>query len=270
MLNLPHYRALLGGAFTPASLFTAGEQGVWYDPSDLTTMFQDAAGTTPVSAVNDPVGKILDKSGNGNHATQSTTTSRPLLKQDANGRFYLSFDGVDDYLDFTALAISNQTICFGFAPTSSITAATSTQTITANKTGDGSFILLGSATGTITNERVSWLRSLTGGYINGGGETSEDFSATPYTMMFTFDTTPSTSYSRNGVTKTLTATSGAFGNGAFTATTYPTNYARLAATAGLTAYFAGSMYGFVIRGAASSRSQILALEAYMNGKTGAY
>jgi hypothetical protein len=41
--------------------------GAWYDPSDLTTLFQDSAGTTPVTAVEQPVGKILDKSGGGNH-----------------------------------------------------------------------------------------------------------------------------------------------------------------------------------------------------------
>ena len=65
--------------FSPASLFAAGEQGVWYDPSDLTTLFQDSAGTTPVTAVEQPVGKMLDKSGRGNHATQTTSTKRPVL-----------------------------------------------------------------------------------------------------------------------------------------------------------------------------------------------
>jgi len=49
-------------SFSPASLFSAGEQGAWYDPSDFTTMFQDSAGTTPVTAVEQPVGLTLDKS----------------------------------------------------------------------------------------------------------------------------------------------------------------------------------------------------------------
>lgn len=48
--------------FTPAQLFASGEQGAWYDPSDLTTLFQDSAGTTPVTAVEQPVGLMLDKS----------------------------------------------------------------------------------------------------------------------------------------------------------------------------------------------------------------
>ena len=51
-----------GGGFSPLSLFASGEQGAWYDPSDLSTMFQDAEGTTPVTAVGQPVGLILDKS----------------------------------------------------------------------------------------------------------------------------------------------------------------------------------------------------------------
>jgi hypothetical protein len=61
-------------------------------------MFQDSAGTTPVTAVGQPVGRILDKSGNNNHATQATTASRPVLQQDGDGKYYLGFDGVDDLL----------------------------------------------------------------------------------------------------------------------------------------------------------------------------
>ena len=44
-------------------MFASGEQGFAYDIDDLTTMFQDAAGTVPVTAVGQPVGLILDKSG---------------------------------------------------------------------------------------------------------------------------------------------------------------------------------------------------------------
>ena len=87
-----------GGGWSPLSLFASGEQGVWYDPSDFSTMFQDSAGTTPVTAVGQPVGKILDKSGRGNHASQSTAAARPVLQQDGGGKYYLAFDGVDDKL----------------------------------------------------------------------------------------------------------------------------------------------------------------------------
>lgn len=85
-------------SWTPAALFANGEAGAWYDPSDLSTLFQDSAGTTPVTATGQPVGRMLDKSGNGYHVTQSTTTKRPVLRQDAGGLHYLDFDGVDDLL----------------------------------------------------------------------------------------------------------------------------------------------------------------------------
>jgi len=70
--------------FNPRSLFASGEQGIWLDPSDFSTMYQDSAGTTPVTAVGQPVGKILDKSGRGNHATQSTSASRPTVEARVN------------------------------------------------------------------------------------------------------------------------------------------------------------------------------------------
>ena len=44
------------------SLFANGEQGFAYDPNDLSTMFQDAAGIVPVTGVGQPVGLVLDKS----------------------------------------------------------------------------------------------------------------------------------------------------------------------------------------------------------------
>jgi len=47
--------------FTPLSLFSNGEQGAWYDPRPQ-YLYQDAAGTTPVTADGDPVGLMLDKS----------------------------------------------------------------------------------------------------------------------------------------------------------------------------------------------------------------
>lgn len=48
-------------AYSPRVLFTQGQQGAWYDPSDLRTLFQDAAGTIPVTGTGQPVGLMLDK-----------------------------------------------------------------------------------------------------------------------------------------------------------------------------------------------------------------
>lgn len=84
--------------WTPLDLFKGDKQGVWYDPSDLSTLFQDAAGTVPVTANGDPVGKMLDKSGNGNHAVQTLSAARPVYRTDGV-LHWLNFDGVDDYLE---------------------------------------------------------------------------------------------------------------------------------------------------------------------------
>lgn len=77
----------------------------WYDPSDLSTMFQDAAGTVPVSANNNPVRRINDKSGNGNHMTCASDAARPLYRTDGT-HSWLEFDGTDDYLS-AAFAIDS-------------------------------------------------------------------------------------------------------------------------------------------------------------------
>jgi hypothetical protein len=49
------------GGFSPLMLFALSEPGVWYDPSDLTTMFTDTAGTTPAT-IGSAVALLLDKS----------------------------------------------------------------------------------------------------------------------------------------------------------------------------------------------------------------
>jgi hypothetical protein len=50
----------------------------------MSTLFQDSAGTTPVTAVEQPVGRMLDKSGRGNHASQAAAASRPVLSARVN------------------------------------------------------------------------------------------------------------------------------------------------------------------------------------------
>ena len=65
-------------------MFASGEQGAWYDPNNLSTLFQDSAFTVPVTAVEQPVGGVLDLSGRGNHASMATTTKRSIYSQRVN------------------------------------------------------------------------------------------------------------------------------------------------------------------------------------------
>lgn len=67
---------------------------LWLDGYETSTLFQDSAGTTAVTTVGDPVGRIEDLSGNGNHATQSDNDKR--LEYGGSGD--LIHDGVADFL----------------------------------------------------------------------------------------------------------------------------------------------------------------------------
>ena len=92
----------------PSQLFLTGEQGVWYDPSDLSTLFKDAKGTQPVTTDGDPVGLMLDKSRglqlgaelvvNGSFTSNVdnwTNTSGTTLSWE-NGKARLDFTNVGD------------------------------------------------------------------------------------------------------------------------------------------------------------------------------
>lgn len=91
-------RAAAGGAFTPASL---PNLLLWYDFSDLATLFTDTGGTTPVTADGDLIALVNDKSGNGHHLSQGTSGNRPAYDL-TSGVHSAQFDGVNDYLSRSA------------------------------------------------------------------------------------------------------------------------------------------------------------------------
>ena len=92
---------LFSGGFSPASLFAGGIAGAWYGPSDLSTLFQDSAGTTPVTTAGQPVGLMLDKSGRANHATQAIAAARPIYQTSPDR---ITVNKVDDRLSVTVPA----------------------------------------------------------------------------------------------------------------------------------------------------------------------
>lgn len=94
------------GSLHPSQVFLGGVKGAWYDPSDFSTLFQDATGLIPVTATGQSVGKMLDKSGNGNH--QISALNLPKIQQDTFGNYYIESDGTNDIMatvgnvDFTS------------------------------------------------------------------------------------------------------------------------------------------------------------------------
>jgi len=89
---------LFYSGLSPDDLFTGNETGVFYDVSYLSTLFQDSAGTTPVTTAGQPVGLMLDNSGNNNHAAQATAAARPTYQ---TGPARAALDKVDDRLSIT-------------------------------------------------------------------------------------------------------------------------------------------------------------------------
>lgn len=77
--------------FSPSNLFSGGEAGAWYDNQDLSTLFSNAARTTPAVVDGEVLGQT-DKSGNGNHRTGSAGTG-PILRQRSDGVYYLDYAG---------------------------------------------------------------------------------------------------------------------------------------------------------------------------------
>ena len=80
----------------PTELFSTGAQGAFYLP-EPENLYQDAAMTVPVTANGDPVGAMMDLSGNGNSAIQTVSASRPTYQTDGI-LHWLEFNGVNSFL----------------------------------------------------------------------------------------------------------------------------------------------------------------------------
>lgn len=243
-------------------MFNSGEKGVWYDPSDFTTMFQDAAGTIPVTAVGQPVGKINDKSGNGFHATQSTSTSRPILGL-ANGKYYLTFDGVDDWLSTPSInftATDKMTVVAGVRKLSNAATGMLLELSATLNGNNGSFFL--DAPDSVSQKYGFASKGTALGFAP---TTSEAFGA-PHTAVLTGlgSISGDSSVLRVNAAQVAKATTdlgaGNYGN-------YPLYIGR---RGGTTLPFNGWLYGLIVRGAQSTDQQIVTAETFMNQKTGAY
>jgi len=244
----------------PRSLFAAGEQGAWYDPSDFSTLYQDSAGTTPVTAVGQPVGKILDKSGRGNHASQTTAASRPTLQQDSNGLYYLSFDGTDDSMVTPSINFTGtdkMTVWAGVRKLSDAAIGILAELSTNSDSTNGTFTLAASVGGnnyyTQSRGTVRSGQNATG-YVapNSAVLVAEAKISTDTLRLHVNNAAPLSSATDQGT--------GNYGN-------YPLYIGR---RGGVAYPFNGRIYQLIVRGAASNAGQIAAGEAYVNSKTRAY
>lgn len=382
-----------------AAMFGSGEQGSWYDPSDLSTLFQDAAGTTPVTGVGQPVGLMLDKSkggpgkelvtngtfatnvtgwsladatasitwvnggfanvkmlantgsgafqdvtaapgiakvsirarkvgssGNtylevhargtlyqklrgitltsesfanyefvvpatnngfrvylkveyagaemevdsvsvrelpGNHATQATTTSRPTLQQDSSGKYYLSFDGVDDYLSTGSINFTGTDKMTVFAGVRKLTDTASgvfVELSADSPTTAGAFVLLSPSSSGANSYKFFSRGSIGPASSPGNGV----FAAAPDTSTITCISNisgPEQTLRRNaGLVESSTASQGTgnFGN-------YPLYIGR---RGGASLPFKGHLYGLIVRGAQTDDVHLTHAEKFLAYKSG--
>lgn len=258
--GLGHMNRTWGG-FSPLSMFAAGEQGAWYDPSDLTSMFQDTAGTVPVTAAGQTVARINDKSGRGNHRTQATGLSQPILQQDASGRYHLLYDGSNDFMTATIdmAAADSMALVFGIRKLSDAAAAIFIEA-SSGLTGSGAYAVNAptgaSATinarsrGTVTSDAI---------YTNAAV-------AAPVTLVASMDADISADRNIlriNGAQVATSATDQGTGN-------YGSHTVYFGRRSGTSNPFNGREYGIIIRGGTSTAAQIAAMETWMNAKTGAF
>jgi len=251
---------LSNAVFNPKKLFTASEVGVWFDISDTSTLFQDSAGTTPITATGQPVGKILDKSGNNLHATQATATQRPTYQIDGSGKAYLSFDGVDDNM-----------------VTGTITPATNKAQVFAGarKLSDTVIQVLYETSTTTTTGTLSSLPSYSGAGVgpywdvwsSGASISTPATYPAPQTVVQTHIADISAPVSTLRINGVQAATSTA-SQGAGNFISGPLNLGR---RAGGGFPFNGRLYGLILRfGPNLNIGQIASAESWINSKTGAY
>ena len=243
------------GGFDPLSLFAGGTEGAWFDPSDLSTLFQDSAGTTPVTASGQPVGKMLDKSGNGNHATQAVSASRPIYTE-GSGLAWLAFDGVDDLMAVADVSGMRQSIMTFFIGVDPLSLSLSTREEWFASGNSGAFS--------------------TNNYILGNDASSfQIFGRTPAALVSQGSMTANAKVivsarsdgtninSRiNGAAQTTAAlTLGTNDTTGFTLGSSKNNgvYSRFTQM---------NMYGLIVRGSTSSADEITSTEAYLAAKTG--
>lgn len=246
-------------SFAPGLLFLGGEQGAWYDPSDLSTLFQDAAGTTPVTATGQPVRLMLDKSGRGNHATAPSDAARPVLQADAGGLLHLALNGSSQSMSTSAVNFTGTNKMSVFAGVRKLSDAV-TQIIYELSANTGSNNGTFRSTLNAGADRFYYLsKGTTQLEVNSG----TGFAA-PYTAVLTGLSdigAPSNILRVNGSQVDISVLSQGTGN-------YGNYSLFIGSRNNSSLFFNGRLYGLIVRGAQSSAAQITSTERWMAGKTG--
>lgn len=246
---------------SPLTIFGASRLKLWLDSSDISTLFQDNTLATPVTALNDPIGGIKDKSGNSNHATQGTSGSRPLWKQDGNGCYNSLFDGTDDSWATAAIDFSGSDKIAVFAAVRKLSdAATGIVAELGNGTGNGTWFLASPRSGGFANMGF-WSK----GTILADAQSPSSYAA-PLTSVISGIgdiSAPAATLRINGAQVTNIATSQGTGN-------YSNAVINIGRRNNASLPFNGQIYQLFIVSGAVTAAEIAAAETFLNSKSRAY
>lgn len=222
-------------------------------------LFQDTAGTVPVTALGQTVARIQDPFGRGYHALQASAASRFVYQQDNAGRFYFELDGVDDSMAITGMDFTGTdkiTIWAGvYRPVGAGTGVIA-ELSASSVSNNGAFGLIsGAATCTYRSRGTAAIQANVVQSI-----------APPRFSVFTGQSSISddtVSIMHNGVVEAMSGSDAGTG-------THALSTLNIGRRNGASSPFLGRIYCLAIRGAASTPAEVAAMNAYVNQKTGAY
>ena len=270
VVNNPDEGGLVVGrpwvTFMPISLFASGEKGVWYEPSDITTLFQDVAGTIPVTAHGQSVALMLDKSGNNAHATQSDATKRPTYYEYSDGYGALRFDGTNDFMvtsniNFTGTAKLTSTVGIQVSPTAGAGSRMIVELSADASANNGAFFMTGPSS--LTDHSIG-LRGTVFIAAHFANVSLDDDCITAQLDISQATKELELIPRLNGSVRAVSswpqgvpsAGTGNFGN-------HPL---YIGSRGGTSVFFKGHMYGIVIRGAQSTSTEVTNTEAWVTRK----
>ena len=251
--------------FSPSSsLFASGEKGAWFDASDLTTLFQDSAGTIPVTAVGQKVGKWLDKSGNNAHAIQATLANQPTYQIDPEGNPNITFTKLGTQLvtpsiNFTGTA--QMMVCVGINVLDSSSAGVALELGSDVNSVNGSFLV--GAPGASTDHSfylrgTSTIRAAINNVVDGDDIFTGLLDISQATKEL--ELIPRLNFTQlTGSQITWTGTTAGTGN-------FGNLPLYLGSRSGITTPYGGKIYSIVVRGALTNTLQVYQTEAYTDSR----
>lgn len=244
------------------SILATRTQALWIDPSDLTTLFQDTAGTVPVTTAGQFIAKWNDKSGFGNHLTQSNSAKCPTY-QVVGGKPCVLFSKARGDFMRTAASVNPGSdkvqIFTGLRKMSDTTSAIAIE----HGNGSATNVAYVSAPSAAGANSYRFGSAGSGQQVAGTGA----FAVAPDTSVITGIgdiAAPLSQLRRNGaVVETNTASQGTG--------SYNSSIIYVGGRTGTSLPFDGYVFGALMCfGANLTGTQVSDAEAWMNGKTGAY